>query len=223
MQRTPFLHKNLLRGLLRAILFCSFSSSLCIRAFDRLMPLHRPSVQSMITSENLEYPLVPGDVARSFQLRQVGSDVSIANEYVIDLRRIILVWYLKNRRLLPWRGDTIECTTSIVKESAAGIYSTIEDKPDQSVNSSDVTEDMKLSPKNDNKSKANEKKKTNCKDGILSILTTITVIPPPMSAYGTWVSEIMLQQTRVETVIPYWLKWMKKFPTVQDLAKATGT
>ena len=216
MQRTPFLHKNLLRGLLRAILFCSFSSSLCIRAFDRLMPLHRPSLQSMITSENFGYSLVPGDVARSFQLREVGSDVSIANEYVIDLRNRILVWYLENRRLLPWRGDTIECPTSIVNDS-------IEGKPDQSVNRSDVNEDKKFSPKNDSKSKTNEKKKTNCKDGILSTLTTITVVPPPMSAYGTWVSEIMLQQTRVETVIPYWLKWMKKFPTVQDLAKATGT
>ncbi|GAA6007004.1 A/G-specific adenine glycosylase [Rhodotorula paludigena] len=38
--------------------------------------------------------------------------------------------------------------------------------------------------------------------------------------YEVWVSEIMLQQTRVETVIPYWRKWMDKFPTVAGLAKA---
>lgn len=38
--------------------------------------------------------------------------------------------------------------------------------------------------------------------------------------YAVWVSEIMLQQTRVETVIPYFHKWMKLFPTVKDLAKA---
>ena len=31
----------------------------------------------------------------------------------------------------------------------------------------------------------------------------------------------MLQQTRVATVIDYFKKWMKKWPTVQDLAKAT--
>jgi A/G-specific adenine glycosylase len=42
----------------------------------------------------------------------------------------------------------------------------------------------------------------------------------PVTAYGVWVSEIMLQQTRVEAVIPYWIKWMKVFPTVQDLAAA---
>jgi A/G-specific adenine glycosylase len=38
--------------------------------------------------------------------------------------------------------------------------------------------------------------------------------------YAIWVSEIMLQQTRVATVIPYWEKWMAKFPTVTALAAA---
>lgn len=38
--------------------------------------------------------------------------------------------------------------------------------------------------------------------------------------YGTWVSEIMLQQTRVATVIPYFLRFMERFPTVTDLAEA---
>jgi len=39
--------------------------------------------------------------------------------------------------------------------------------------------------------------------------------------YAVWVSEIMLQQTRVETVIPYFEKWMKLFPDVKALAKAS--
>jgi A/G-specific adenine glycosylase len=38
--------------------------------------------------------------------------------------------------------------------------------------------------------------------------------------YAVWVSEIMLQQTRVETVITYFEKWMKLFPTIKKLAKA---
>ncbi len=42
-----------------------------------------------------------------------------------------------------------------------------------------------------------------------------------VTAYGVWVSEIMLQQTRVEAVIPYYLKWMESFPSVHDLANAT--
>jgi A/G-specific adenine glycosylase len=40
------------------------------------------------------------------------------------------------------------------------------------------------------------------------------------SAYAVWVSEIMLQQTRVETVIPYFEKWMRLFPSVHALAMA---
>ena len=40
-------------------------------------------------------------------------------------------------------------------------------------------------------------------------------------AYSTWVAEIMLQQTRVDTVIPYFQRWMVRFPTLIDLAKAT--
>ena len=38
--------------------------------------------------------------------------------------------------------------------------------------------------------------------------------------YAIWVSEIMLQQTRVATVIPYWQRWMAQFPTVGALAAA---
>ena len=38
--------------------------------------------------------------------------------------------------------------------------------------------------------------------------------------YRIWVSEIMLQQTRVDTVIPYFERFMAQFPTVQALAEA---
>lgn len=38
--------------------------------------------------------------------------------------------------------------------------------------------------------------------------------------YAVWVSEIMLQQTRVETVIPYFERWMERFPSLADLAAA---
>ncbi|XP_069088934.1 adenine DNA glycosylase [Pleurodeles waltl] len=40
-------------------------------------------------------------------------------------------------------------------------------------------------------------------------------------AYAVWVSEIMLQQTQVSTVIAYYNAWMKKWPTLQDLSKAS--
>ena len=38
------------------------------------------------------------------------------------------------------------------------------------------------------------------------------------AAYGVWVSEIMLQQTRVATVVEYWNRWMAKWPSLLQLA-----
>lgn len=39
-------------------------------------------------------------------------------------------------------------------------------------------------------------------------------------AYHVWVSEIMLQQTRVEAVKPYYARFLKELPTIRDLAEA---
>ena len=38
--------------------------------------------------------------------------------------------------------------------------------------------------------------------------------------YAIWVSEIMLQQTQVKTVIPFWERWMHELPTIEAVAKA---
>lgn len=40
------------------------------------------------------------------------------------------------------------------------------------------------------------------------------------SPYEVWVSEVMLQQTQVSVVIPYFKRWMEKFPSVEALAGA---
>jgi len=39
--------------------------------------------------------------------------------------------------------------------------------------------------------------------------------------YAIWVSEIMLQQTQVKTVIPFWNRWMRELPTIEAAAKAS--
>jgi A/G-specific adenine glycosylase len=39
--------------------------------------------------------------------------------------------------------------------------------------------------------------------------------------YAIWVSEIMLQQTQVKTVLPYWEQWMRELPTIKAAAKAS--
>lgn len=41
------------------------------------------------------------------------------------------------------------------------------------------------------------------------------------SPYAVWVSEVMLQQTQVSVVIPYFLRWMDRFPTIKSLSEST--
>jgi len=43
----------------------------------------------------------------------------------------------------------------------------------------------------------------------------------PTTAYRVWVSEVMLQQTQVTTVIPYFNKFIRKYPTIDKLANAS--
>lgn len=43
---------------------------------------------------------------------------------------------------------------------------------------------------------------------------------PDVPPWHTWLSEIMLQQTRVETVKPYFARFIARFPTIDDLAHA---
>lgn len=42
----------------------------------------------------------------------------------------------------------------------------------------------------------------------------------PRDPYRVWVSEVMLQQTRVDVVVPYYLRFLKRFPTLRKLAQA---
>jgi A/G-specific adenine glycosylase len=39
--------------------------------------------------------------------------------------------------------------------------------------------------------------------------------------YAIWISEVMLQQTQVKTVLPYWTRWMTQLPNVRALARAS--
>ncbi|KAM3620106.1 uncharacterized protein V6R79_018414 [Siganus canaliculatus] len=52
---------------------------------------------------------------------------------------------------------------------------------------------------------------------------TLALTEPDLNirTYAVWVSEIMLQQTQVATVIDYYNKWIKRWPTVKDLAAAS--
>ena len=41
-----------------------------------------------------------------------------------------------------------------------------------------------------------------------------------ITPYRVWISEIMLQQTQVTTVLQYYEKFIKKYPTIKDLSSS---
>ena len=41
-----------------------------------------------------------------------------------------------------------------------------------------------------------------------------------INPYKIWISEVMLQQTQVKTVLPYYEKFIKKYPTIKDLSNS---
>ena len=43
----------------------------------------------------------------------------------------------------------------------------------------------------------------------------------PLDPFGVWVAEVMLQQTQLAVVLPYWHRWMAAFPDVGALAAAS--
>ena len=50
------------------------------------------------------------------------------------------------------------------------------------------------------------------------------VLPSPrqnLDPYGIWIAEVMLQQTQLSVVLPYWQRWMVVFPTLDALAASS--
>jgi A/G-specific adenine glycosylase len=112
----------------------------------------------------------------------------------ISIRQALLAWYNTNRRKLPWRGDAPPFDGSTAIEHKKQKQGKTQTKVKSFFTPSLVPQQEQL----------NE---------------AVTAIP--VTGYSVWVSEIMLQQTRVEAVIPFYLKWMNRFPTVHDLASAS--
>ena len=110
------------------------------------------------------------------------------------IQLILLDWYRSSRRKLPWRGDPGPYNGSTAGFASASTSTKVVKKAKNQKSISSFFE-VKSS-----KIKANIKAKSEqCQNG--------EIFPAkPVTPYGVWVSEIMLQQTRVEAVIPYYLK-----------------
>ncbi|CAM9426922.1 unnamed protein product, partial [Chrysoparadoxa australica] len=138
---------------------------------------------------------------------------SFTGDELADIRNSLLEWYDLERRKLPWRGDEPPWngSTAIGAESASA--TTAKQKGPKGSKQETLDAFFKAGSAS---MKSSGQKAPPQKDGRPTPIPKLV----PLSPYGTWVSEVMLQQTRVDTVIDYYTRWMELFPTVQDLAAA---
>ena len=137
-----------------------------------------------------------------------------------EIRSALLKWYRANRRRLPWRGDPGPFNGS----TAGTATSTAKKKNAKKIGGQKNIDSFFTKKEKGSKTRKHDKKESNSGEG--NSIESDTIISAdavviPVTGYSVWVSEIMLQQTRVEAVIKYYLKWMESFPTVYDLANAT--
>lgn len=116
------------------------------------------------------------------------------------IRSALLEWYQSNRRKLPWRGDPPPfdgSTSGINSKSSTKKRS----RSDTSKGDQKSIKSFFSSTKKEPKSKPEPDPTTSS-----SFSEPLLDEAIPVTGYGVWVSEIMLQQTRVEAVIPFWIK-----------------
>ncbi|KAJ0408887.1 hypothetical protein ATCC90586_005924 [Pythium insidiosum] len=130
---------------------------------------------------------------------------------VRDVREQLVIWYDAKRRKLPWRGDPPPylSTATHTKQAAAATSK----KKSSGALDAFVKREVAEEP--------TAEAETTEPDALASLTDEKEAKQRAVAPYETWVSEIMLQQTRVDTVVDYFLRWIEKFPTVEALANAS--
>jgi A/G-specific adenine glycosylase len=175
--------------------FLAVVLSLCAQRFAGSVAMVQP------TARNSKALIGTSDRLLEPWMRHTDADFHLFTpSEATRIRDALLTWYRVERRKLPWRGDPPPWTGSTAKKR-------VKQSSAVAVNTKNTQQQSKNQQQLD--------------DDTLPKQTTHANTTFPVTAYGIWVSEIMLQQTRVEAVIPYWVAWMQSFPTAQHLARAT--
>ena len=127
---------------------------------------------------------------------------------VQQIQSKLLQWYSRHRRRLPWRGDPPPWNGSTANFTSSSTTTTTTTKS---------TTTRQITKATANITKVKVESGTGTDDSMNESYRNRTY---PMTTYGVWVSEIMLQQTRVEAVIVKWCQFMSTFPNVSALAQA---
>lgn len=152
-----------------------------------------------------EVNLVQG---KSSSKPQWGEDLGL-------VRQALLEWYQRDRRKLPWRGDPPPwCVDKAsLKRRNEETVPTLVPTPSFHCDLAQEQKDQGVAM-----GRQADPSPAAVADGGKDARATPLAFQ--RSAYGTWVSEVMLQQTQVERVVQYWTKWMTVFPSIAALAAA---
>ena len=147
---------------------------------------------------------------------------NFTEEEADGIRSALLEWYTKHRRKLPWRGDPPPfdgSTSGINNKSKKRTNAAMEKSKANDIgdDQKSITSFFSATPSSRTKGKTGKDKIADSKEikseqkpikGEESIQSSEPLLENAISVtgYGVWVSEIMLQQTRVEAVIPFWIK-----------------
>jgi hypothetical protein len=153
---------------------------------------------------------------------------NFTEEEADGIRSALLEWYTNHRRKLPWRGDPppFDGSTSGInsnsksnnkksrkstpddidddQKSITSFFSATSSRTKGKTGKDKITDSGGSSNSSKEIIKSEERPKKGEEESIQSeplLDHAITV-----TGYGVWVSEIMLQQTRVEAVIPFWIR-----------------
>ncbi|CAJ1337061.1 unnamed protein product [Effrenium voratum] len=146
-------------------------------------------------------PPVQKDPNQVLDIEEAAANVGW-HEREVPIRAALLRWYLNHRRKLPWRGDPSPWTRSKARPSKQGKHQIQRTLPG-----------------------VFGKLNSACRPAVIDLDEEDTQKEEQCfhrSAYGVWISEVMLQQTQVEVVIDYWTTWMRSFPSVPALAAASA-
>ncbi|KAL3700129.1 hypothetical protein R1sor_018151 [Riccia sorocarpa] len=127
------------------------------------------------------------------------------DEEASSIRTSLLSWYDENHRILPWRhhpSDSREEEKEIEVENGRCMQG----------GSANSTHGLRTA-------KRSRKKGAKLQSGSSCVSKSSEI--EEQRAYEVWVSEMMLQQTRVATVIEYYRRWMQRWPTLHHLAQAS--
>lgn len=169
----------------------------------------QPDIEDLVKSEA---PDAVACISTVFSTKHEAARHDFQSQELLATRTELLVWYDAHRRKLPWRGDPPPYLTTATHTSQ-------KKRKQVAAKKSGLDAFLKTSVKQEQEQEQDAK--CDIKEEAAAATDCDSEAKPRRVApYETWVSEIMLQQTRVDTVVEYFLRWIDKFPTVATLAEA---